>query len=83
MTSPQNARSALNLRLALALFGVVSGTVGAAACFAKGRPVLGGLLLVLAVVAMVNVLVVQVRRRERRRTERRSGGPAVDHNLFE
>lgn len=83
MTSPQNARSALNLRLVLALFGVVTSTVGAAAGFATGRPVLGGLLVAVAVVALVDVLVVQVRRRERRRTERRAGGPAVDHSLFE
>jgi hypothetical protein len=70
--------SALNLRLALALFGLVfCGVVGALLLIRHVLPVLGWLLVALAVIAAVDAVVVQLRRRARAREE--DGG----HSLFE
>jgi membrane protein YdbS with pleckstrin-like domain len=60
--------SALNLRLVLAALGLVSSVVLALVSFGVGLDALG-VLLVLAVVAVVDLVVVQLRRRARRRTE--------------
>ncbi|RZU54580.1 hypothetical protein EV385_6531 [Krasilnikovia cinnamomea] len=70
--------SALNLRLVLALFGVVVCSVLAVWLWRGGWTVPGWLLAAWAVVAAVDAVVVQVRRRARRRAE---GGR--DHSLFE
>lgn len=71
--------SALNLRLLLAAFGLVAAVLLAVLAFMADQPVLGVLCTVLAVLAAIDLVVVQVRRRQRRRRE-----PGVDHSsLFE
>jgi uncharacterized membrane protein len=70
--------SALNLRLILAAFGFVVCTVLAVLLWRADMTVLGWLLAALAVIAVVDIVVVQLRRRARKRAE---GGR--DHSLFE
>ncbi len=70
--------SALNLRLALALFGLVALVAATAVFAAAGR---GGWAVacgVLALVALVNAVVVQ-----RRRIQRHRSSPREHHSLFE
>ncbi|MGH3734819.1 MAG: DUF6343 family protein [Micromonosporaceae bacterium] len=62
-----HAYSALNLRLLLALFGLVMCAAGAALLFAIGRGGYAWLLVALALVALVDAIVVQRRRTARRR----------------
>ena len=69
--------SALNLRLALAIFGFVVCTVLAVLLGRWGHAVPAWILAAWAVVALVDIVVVQLRRRARRRAE--GGG----HSLFE
>ena len=69
--------SALNLRLALASFGLVFLLVLAGILFGIRRPVLAIPALVLAAVTVADIVVVQLRRRERRRVDPRR------HSLFE
>ncbi|MDT4993816.1 MAG: hypothetical protein QOH97_3708 [Actinoplanes sp.] len=71
--------SALNLRLILALFGFVVCTALAVLLWHAGWTVPGWLLAAWAVVAAVDAVVVQLRRRARHRAE----GAAEDHSLFE
>jgi len=60
------ARSALGLRLVLAIFGLVVCTGGAVASAIVGVPVLAVVLAVLAAIALVDVVVIVRRiRRER------------------
>jgi len=70
--------SALNLRLVLAAFGLVVCTLLAVVLFRRGWPVPGWLLAAWALVAAVDLVVVQLRRRARRRDD---GGRR--HSLFE
>ena len=70
--------SPLNLRLILALFGVVVCTGLAVLLWRAGLTVAGWILAAWAVVAVVDAVVVQLRRRARRRAE---GGR--HHSLFE
>ena len=70
--------SPLNLRLVLAAFGFVVCTVLAILLFHAGWIVPGWLLLAWAVVAVIDMVVVQLRRRARKRAE---GGR--HHSLFE
>jgi membrane protein implicated in regulation of membrane protease activity len=70
--------SPLNLRLILAAFGFVVCTVLAILLFHAGWTVPGWLLLAWALVAVVDMLVIQLRRRARRRAE-----GDQDHSLFE
>jgi hypothetical protein len=70
--------SALNLRLVLAAFGLVVCTVLAVVLGRRGFTLAAWLLAVWAVVAAVDLVVVQLRRRARRRAE---GGRG--HSLFE
>jgi len=70
--------SPLNLRLVLAAFGFVVCTVLAIWLFHAGWPVPGWLLLAWAAVAVIDMVVVQLRRRARKRDE-----GAGDHSLFE
>jgi hypothetical protein len=70
--------SPLNLRLVLAVFGFVVCTALAILLFATGWTVPGWLLLAWAVVAVIDIVVVQLRRRARRQAE---GGR--EHSLFE
>jgi hypothetical protein len=70
--------SALNLRLALAIFGLVSCAALAAVSWQVGVRVLAVILAVLAVVAAVDIVVIQRRRAARRREE-----PGVKRSLFE
>ena len=73
-----HAYSALNLRLALALFGLVTMTVFAVLAFWADVAWLGVVCAVFAVVAAVDLVVIQRRRAARRREE-----PGVRHSLFE
>lgn len=70
--------SALNLRLALASFGLVFSVVLAWLSFAAGLPALGWCAVALAVVTVIDLVVIMVRRRQRRQAE-----PAAHHSLFE
>jgi hypothetical protein len=70
--------SPLNLRLVLALFGFVVCTVLSVLLFRAGWTVPGYLLAAWALVAVVDIVVIQLRRRARRRAD---GG--ADHSLFE
>ncbi|MEH0937007.1 DUF6343 family protein [Micromonospora psammae] len=73
-----HAYSALNLRLALALFGLVTMTVFAILAFRDDLVLLGVACALLAVVAVIDLVVIQRRRAARRREE-----PGVRHSLFE
>ena len=59
--------SALRLRLALALFGLVVSVLGAVVLFAVGVVPVAIALVVLAVIALVDVVVVILRLRQARR----------------
>jgi CHASE2 domain-containing sensor protein len=71
-------RSALNLRLVLAVAGVVGWTALAVGMFWAGIPVVGWLAVAVALLAVVNVVIVQYRRMQRHRRE-----PGAHHSLFE
>ncbi|MEU3453684.1 DUF6343 family protein [Micromonospora sp. NPDC006766] len=73
-----HAYSALNLRLALALFGLVTMTGFAVVAFAVHLAWLGVVCAILAAVAVVDLVIIQRRRAARRREE-----PGVRHSLFE
>ncbi|GAA2637184.1 hypothetical protein [Paractinoplanes durhamensis] len=70
--------SPLNLRLVLAIFGLVVCTVLSILLFRTGWTLPGWLLAAWAVVAVIDIVVVQLRRRARRRDEGNG-----DHSLFE
>jgi len=70
--------SPLNLRLALAAFGFVVCTVLSVLMFRAGWTVPAWLLAVWALAAVVDMVVIQLRRRARRRAE-----DGQDHSLFE
>ncbi|WP_406045960.1 DUF6343 family protein [Micromonospora sp. NBC_00898] len=72
------AYSALNLRLTLATFGLVTMTLFAVVAFWVGLAWLGVVCAVLAVVAVVDLIVIQRRRAARHREE-----PGARHSLFE
>ena len=57
------ARSALTLRAVLAAFGLVISAVGAGISFGNGFAVIGWLLIAVAVVALVDLVVILVRKR--------------------
>jgi FtsH-binding integral membrane protein len=69
--------SALNLRLALAGFGLVIFAVLTVVSLRLGLTALGVICAALAVIAAVDLIVIQLRRRARRRSGR------DDHSLFE
>jgi hypothetical protein len=69
--------SALNLRLALAIFGLITSAVFAVLAFRAGWAAAGWILGVLALIAAIDIVVVQRRRRARKRLQ----GDA--HSLFE
>ncbi|MGC5019648.1 DUF6343 family protein [Micromonospora sp. DT47] len=73
-----HAYSALNLRLVLALFGLVTMTVFAIVAFRIGVAWLGVACALFAVVAVVDLVVIQRRRAARHREER-----GKRHSLFE
>ncbi|GAA2710620.1 MULTISPECIES: hypothetical protein [Actinoplanes] len=70
--------SPLNLRLILAAFGLLVCTVLSIVLFRTGWTVPGWLLAAWAVVALIDIVVIQMRRRARDRAE---GGRG--HSLFE
>jgi hypothetical protein len=70
--------SPLNLRLVLAAFGFVVCTVLSVLMFRAGWTVPAWLLAAWALVAVIDMVVIQFRRRARRHAE---GGQ--DHSLFE
>ena len=69
--------SALNLRLALAVFGLVTSAFFAVLAFRAGAAVIGWIAAVLAVIAAVDIVVIALRRRARRRVQ------GDGHSLFE
>jgi membrane protein YdbS with pleckstrin-like domain len=69
--------SALNLRLVLAAFGFLACAVLTGLLAWAGQPVWALVAALFAVVALVDLVVVQLRRRQRRRED-----PAK-HSLFE
>jgi len=72
-----HAYSALNLRLVLATFGLIVSGALAAVLLWRGYLAVGVLAAILAMVAVVDLFVVQQRRRQRRRADPRR------HSLFE
>ncbi|MGK5675410.1 DUF6343 family protein [Micromonospora sp. URMC 106] len=73
-----HAYSALNMRLLLAGFGLVTMAVFAVLAFRADLVWLGVLCVVFAVVAAVDLVIIQRRRAARRREE-----PGARHSLFE
>ncbi|MFR9778987.1 DUF6343 family protein [Micromonospora sp. MS34] len=73
-----HAYSALNLRLTLATFGLVTMTVFAVVAFWIHLAWLGVVCAILAAVAVVDLVVIQRRRAARHREE-----PGARHSLFE
>ncbi|WP_416905372.1 DUF6343 family protein [Micromonospora echinospora] len=73
-----HAYSALNLRLVLASFGLVTMVVFAVLAARADLPWLAVVCGVLAAVAVVDLVVIQRRRAARRREE-----PGARHSLFE
>ena len=73
-----HAYSPLNLRLLLASFGLVTSAVLAFLCWRADLTALAVLLTVLAVVAAVDLVVIQLRRAARRRER-----PGARHSWFE
>lgn len=69
--------TALNLRLVLATFGLVICGALAAVLLWRGLVAVGVVAGVLAVVAVVDLVVIQLRRRQRRRADPR------EHSLFQ
>lgn len=65
--------SALNLRLALAMFGLVASVVLAVLLWRADLDALAWVLAALAVVSIGDIVVVQLRRRARRRSGISSG----------
>lgn len=74
-----HAYSPLNLRLALASFGLVICLALGVLALRADLPALAVALGVLAVVAVIDLIVVQRRRAARRREE----PPGTKHSLFE
>jgi Family of unknown function (DUF6343) len=74
-----HAYSALNLRLALAVFGLVTSAIFGVLVWIAGYRVPATILFVLAAVAAVDLIVIQRRRMARRRAE----PPGSRHSLFE
>ncbi|MBB5827537.1 DUF6343 family protein [Micromonospora carbonacea] len=73
-----HAYSALNLRLVLAGFGLVTMVIFAVLAVWAGVVWLGVVCVVFAVVAAVDLVVIQ-----RRRAARRRESPGARHSLFE
>jgi hypothetical protein len=69
--------SALNLRLVLALFGLITSAVFAVLLFRSGMAAFGWFFIALTAIAAVDLVVIQLRRRSRHR-----GGSGSD-SLFE
>lgn len=74
-----HAYSALNLRLALALFGLVTSLIFGVLVWIAGYPVPAVILFILAAVAAVDLIVIQRRRMARHREE----PPGSRHSFFE
>jgi hypothetical protein len=70
--------SALNLRLALAIFGLVFFAGLTAALFWLHQATLAVFSAAIALIAVVNIIVVQ-----RRRSQRAKREPGAHHSLFE
>lgn len=76
--SSDRPQSALNLRLALALFGLVCTGVLLYLAFQYGNLALAVASCVLLAITITDLVAIQLRRRRRHKRE-----PGVDHSLFE
>jgi len=81
--SIEHPYSALNLRLALALFGAVTMVAATVVLLWLGHTGLALVAAVIAVVATANAAIVQVRRRQRARREGETDTGPARHSLFE
>jgi uncharacterized membrane protein YqjE len=75
--------SALNLRLVLATFGLVTMVALTVVLVWLDMRPLAIATAVIAALAAVNVAVVLRRRRQRKQREREAGHPNIKHSLFE
>ena len=78
MTSGEKPQSALNLRLALAIFGLLCTITLLVLAFVYGNLALAVVGCVLLAITVTDLVAIQVRRRRRQRRE-----PGVSHSLFE
>ncbi|MEV6635038.1 DUF6343 family protein [Actinoplanes sp. NPDC051470] len=69
--------SPLNLRLALAIFGLITSAALGVLAFRGGWTAGGWILVVLALIAAIDIVVIQRRRRARRRVQ------GEGHSMFE
>lgn len=81
-SEPVNARSPLNLRIVLAVVGLLVCVAGAIVFLVLDQWVPAAILAVGALAAVADIVIVQVRRVQRRRWEAGHGG-ARQHSLFE
>jgi hypothetical protein len=78
MSSGEKPQSALNLRLALAVFGLLCTVVLLVLAFIYGNLALAVVACVLLAITITDLVAIQIRRRRRRRRE-----PGVSHSIFE
>jgi hypothetical protein len=78
MSSGERPQSALNLRLALAVFGLLCTITLVVLAFVYGNLALAVVGCVLLAITVTDLVAIQIRRRRRRRRE-----PGVSHSLFE
>jgi len=78
MTSGEKPQSALNLRLALAIFGLLCTITLLVLAFVYGNLALAVVGCVLLAITVTDLVAIQIRRRRRHRRE-----PGVSHSLFE
>ncbi len=78
MTSGEKPQSALNLRLALAIFGLLCTITLLVLAFVYGNLALAVVGCVLLAITVTDLVAIQIRRRRRQRRE-----PGVSHSLFE
>ncbi|WP_203911037.1 DUF6343 family protein [Rhizocola hellebori] len=78
MSSGEKPQSALNLRLTLAVFGLLCTITLIVLAFLYGNLALAVVGCVLLAVTITDLVAIQIRRRRRRKRE-----PGVSHSIFE
>lgn len=74
----QQPQSALNLRLALTLFGLAFTVLLVVLAIYYRNLALGAFAMILGAITIIDLVVIQVRRKQRRERE-----PGVKHSIFE